>query len=570
MIAMQVNRHKNINKQAMLRHTYPVVILMVIALISYWTFYAPILYSDDWSLMVGRWYFGNLNWFDLTDLRPLLKARLTVLYGIFGLNIHAFYIVLWLLNVLNVIQLYLLVVRFIPKHIPIALSIGAIALIYPADFTHMWLTMIQIRTVVLLALLYAHLLLIYADTGRRIALWAALLCLLVSFGMHEGQLGVAMAWSLLVTLMHRNRPWQSWLPLLLPLVIGLAFIVWQVLGTSVLGIRNNYRYVNDIVLTPTVIIGRLLKGFQIMVWAWVEPLMLAFDLTILVVIGSLLFAMMFCSGLIYLAGRIYPDKLERVRLTHNQQVAQLHVFLMMMLVGTVFIAPGYVPVVALFQPSLFPIGSRVNLFPSMGAAVTLVSLITVVVMIFWRKQPQINLMVLAAIVPLVVLGSMVQLQVQYDNRTLWEEQKKVWHEFFDLVPDLKDGTVVYFIFAEPEHQTPGLYRTKRPHPLRGAGDVGAALNILYGKYDLSADVITEELLLKAGVKVYYSSEITPYDHIILVVYDGNPRRIRIVEDLEAEGLVNFPVPTYAPYEHIVKTPTTRGDLRWLVGAKTAE
>ncbi len=561
--SLQTGQHKY--RLLGFRHLYSVLGLTVIAAIAYGTFYAPILYSDDWSLMIGRWYNGSLNWFDLNELRPLFKARIKILYAIFGLNIHAFYIVLWGLNVLNAIQIYFIAHRFLPRNTPIAFSIAAIILVYPADFTHMWLTMIQVRVVVTLTLLYAHLLLIYADTGRWIALFGSLLCLVVSFGMHEVQFGVTMIWCLLLVFMKRGMLWKSLLPLLSPLVIGFAFTLWHAVGTSLLGVRETQRYVNDIVFTPSVMIQRLLKGFQIMVWAWIEPLMLGFSLNIWQAFVVILFTVIFCSLMAYSIIRIYNKKSRNVSLTHNQYVSQLRIFVMMMLVGPIFIAVGYIPVITLFQPSLFPIGSRVNLFPLMGATVTLVSMMAVVVMNLRRKQPEINAMMLGAITPLVLLGIMVQLQAQYEDRLSWQEQKQIWHEFFELVPDLKRETDVFFIFFEQKEQDFSLRRTKRRIPFHGTGDVSAALNILYGSYALYANITSKELLLEEGVKNYYSGKITPYDHTVFVAYDGDPKRLRIVEDLETEGVVDFSIPTYTPYEHIIETPATSVSFRWLVG-----
>ena len=64
------------------RHLPSLAILIIIAGVAYWAYYAPILYSDDWSLMLGRWYLNDLRWFDLTEQRPLLKICLVLLYSV--------------------------------------------------------------------------------------------------------------------------------------------------------------------------------------------------------------------------------------------------------------------------------------------------------------------------------------------------------------------------------------------------------------------------------------------------------------------------------------------------------
>ena len=148
----------------------------MIGLAAYGSYYAPILYSDDWSLILGRWYEGNLRWFSVDELRPLQLAPFVVLYGLFGPNLHAFYLLLWILNVLAAIQLYFLLKSLLPNHTAFALGVAAIFLVYPAEFTHMWLTQIHARIAFVLVLAYAHLLLMYSRNGRSRWLWLGLFC----------------------------------------------------------------------------------------------------------------------------------------------------------------------------------------------------------------------------------------------------------------------------------------------------------------------------------------------------------------------------------------------------------
>ena len=187
---------ENVEKRPVLQHLFPIIFLLLIGFIAYGFFYAPIIYNDDWSFMIGRWYYGSMKLFDLGELRPLQKAPFAILYAVFGPNIHLFYVIFWALSVLAAIQLYFIMLRLV-KNNPIAFGIVAIFLIYPADFTHMWVSQLHNRLAVVFTLLYAHLLLVYRDNGRRAALWGGLLSLLLSLTMYEGQLGVAMLWCLL-------------------------------------------------------------------------------------------------------------------------------------------------------------------------------------------------------------------------------------------------------------------------------------------------------------------------------------------------------------------------------------
>lgn len=566
---MQFDRQNRIDKSTLLRQGLPIIILVIIAIISYTIFYAPILYSDDWSLIIGRWYNGNLTWFDSAEQRPFLKAPLVVLYGIFGLNVQAFYAILWTLNVIAAIQLYFLILRLTSMNVSIAFAIAAMILVYPADFTHMWLTMIMIRSVVVVILMYAYLLLVYSDTGSGWVLVGALLCLVLPFGIYEGQLGVTITWAIFLALKKRASGWRKWPILLLPGIIGGLFLLSRAFGYSVVGGEDSNHYFEHVQVTPGVIVIRLIMGYRIMVWAWVEPIMHSLGLNRWQAVLGFLLVITFSGFLAYVIHQAF-HKLNSRPLIPQQHLDQLRFFMWMMVIGSVFIAAGYIPFIAIFMPTLFPLGSRVNLFALMGGAVTIVSLLTVMSLVFGRKQSQINFITLAAAAPLIILGTLVQVQVQRDDRTTWEEQKQIWHELFILAPDLKDGTSVRFVISDNKPQASSLNRNELRLPLFGNWDVGTGLNMLYGKHSLHGDVAIKELFLVEGIKEYYHDTVIPYDRALVVAYDRGSKQLRIIEDLAAENLVDFPVSNYAPYERIIETPTVKTDFRWLVGGTTGK
>jgi len=193
-----------------------------------------------------------------------------------------------------------------------------------------------------------------------------------------------------------------------------------------------------------------------------------------------------------------------------------------------------------------------------------------VALISKRKQSQVNFMIFTTAAPLIILGMLTQAQVQRDDQSVWEEQKQMWHDLFVLAPDLRDDTSVRFVISDYKYQAPSLNRNKLRLPLRGAWDVGTGLNMLYGKHSLHGDIAIKELFLADGIKEYYSDRVIPYDRALVVAYDRESKQLRIIEDLEAESLVDFPIPNYIPYEHIIETPTRQTSFRWLVGVTPDE
>jgi hypothetical protein len=471
---MQTDQQEKRINRAILAHTIPVTILVAIAVVSYWSFYEPILYDDDWSLVIGRWYFDKLKWVDWENRRPLQLTPLMILYGIFGLNLHAFYIVLWLLNIIAAIQLYFLTLKFTSKNIAIAFSIAAVFLIYPADFTHMWVTMVGIRLAVILTLAYAHLLLIYANTGRRSLLWIALFFLVISLARYEGQFGITMAWCLVLVLMKRTILRKERLGLLLPFMVGFVFMLWRTIGYSVTEVNDNY--LTGFQLTPLVIIGRLVAGYRIMVWAWVEPITHALALNRWLTMLAILVTLVLCGFLILMMRR--GHKRKDIKLTEKQREIQLRTYMFMVLVGSMFIAAGYIPTIAIFSPTFYSVHSRMNIFALPGAAVTIVALLNVVLLLGMRNQSQINSTVVIVISPLILLGMLIQIGVQYDNRVAWAQQKQIWQELFELAPDIEDGTKVYFLLPD-DQQGLSLNKYSRRSPLRVSWEIASAHNVIY-------------------------------------------------------------------------------------------
>jgi len=559
---------KKFNRRELLFHLGALAALAVIAVVAYGYFYKPILHSDDWSVILGRWYANKLNWFNLAEQRPLLMARFKVLYGLFGLDIHAFYLVLWTLNLLNVVLVYFLSQRFFAKNIAVAFSIAAVALVYPSDLTHMWLIMINVRTVVLLILLYVYLLSIYAEDAHWITLWMALLCLLLTFGMYEGQLGIAMVWPLLLLLIKPQRSWSKRLGLLLPLVLGILFILWRTVGYAVFEIEYADHGNEELLqLEPIVILSRLLRGYRLMLWAWLDPLTQAFGLAGWQVAMILLIAVIIFIFLGYVAVQGFFGRKERY-LTQEQHSNQLRRFMLAMFIGPVIIGAAYFPSIVFFRPTLFQLHTRLNIFPLIGASVTIVALLGIIASLLSRKQKQINGMVFSGVIPLIFLGTLVQAQVQYDDGVAWEEQKKIWHQLFELVPDFKDDAHIVIILSENRGQIPSLNRNGQRLPFAGGWDIGAGLNMLYGRYDLSGDLATSESFLPEGVIAYYGDVVKPYDQVVVLTYDGDPKQLTIIEDLAAENLAQTPNLDYRPYERITNVPTTRVQFRWLVGSET--
>ena len=134
-----------------------------------------------------------------------------------------------------------------------------------------------------------------------------------------------------------------------------------------------------------------------------------------------------------------------------------------------------------------------------------------------------------------------------------------------MAPDLKDETTVYFIL-------PG-YQSLRPAertPLTAIWEASGALRVLYGKDTLVGEVAFPDLdppgslsFQQNGVVYPMHASPTPYNRTIFMIYDGSPRHLRLVENLQSEFKLNWAVTGYSPNSRIINDqPKT--DLRWLI------
>ena len=102
-------------------------------------------------------------------------------------------------------------------------------------------------------------------------------------------------------------------------------------------------------------------------------------------------------------------------------------------------------------------------------------------------------------------------------------------------------------------------------------EVSAALRVLYIK-NLQGDVLFPDVdvygeaqLSENGVVDFGSKSITPYDRAVFVSFDGNPRHLRVLENLQSELSIAWPTPTYAPHRCILNDQPLSVRWRTLVG-----
>jgi hypothetical protein len=531
------------------QHLYTFAILAIIALVSYGVFYAPILQSDDWYLIIEKFTHSTSYpaWLDPTLSRPFQFIWFRMLHSVFGMNIHAFYMVLGGLNLLAAFLFYCLVSRMVSQGgVVFALIAAAIFLVYPTGYTNMWLTMIGIKVVVCMILLYAWLLIIFVNSGRLLALGGASLLLLVSFGSYDGQFGLVCTWPLILIVLSRQTNIWRRLSLFVPLVLAGVFVVYRMVGQQIIGISDE-GYKSLVNIAPDVLISRMLEGYKISLgWSWTTILMqtilpwLANNAKVgYLVLGGITFVLWWLASRIVYRQYGRGQEVEVNGWSLRQRWSQIRSYVYTGLVGLVLVGAGYIPFIAIFEPALFNVTmSRIHIFASIGSAISLVSILMIGSLLFARYSEQAKYLFLVSALPFLLLGVATQVTVQYNNLAAWRGQQRIWQELFSTVPSFRDDTMVLFIMPT---DPPEGYLNRERRPLYAAWEVSSALRVLYDNPTLSAEVIfpdrewtTEPILTPKGVFSQYNRTDTPYNRVVTFVYESDTKPLRRLDDLPAE------------------------------------
>lgn len=549
--------------QILLAH---LAILLAVSLVTFLIDYAPVLYGDDWGVIPYNDIFQHSVWFHFASRRPLEIFPAKIIAALYGLNIHAFYAANISFLYLSAVALYFLVRRFM-RHTPgIALILALLYLLYPVDYTRMWLTMYLMHLILLLVFSYALLLHDFALRGRIVSWLGAVLLLIIPLFAYEAQLGMCIAWACGLAVFSRGIPFRRRMMTFAPLALGAIYGIWRMVGLRVIGIYDTYA-VNRFDLNPVLLLQRFSGAVRVFTWSWVDPArqwiragstnrFIVLLLVTMVGLGFLawLFETIRCKD-----AQTW-DRAEKLRAARE--------LLFLAAVGLVFFIAGYIPIIAVYAPTLDLFQSRVNLFSIPGASIFLVSITALVSLIGVTSWRSLNWVVPVALLPLLVIGIRVQNQVQREAVTAWKEQVHIWQDLFVLAPNLADETQVIFVFPGYTH----LRFAQRP-PLQEIWMAHFGVEVLYNNPTLTGSIIFLDLnmgnepeLAPDGILNTWAADPS-YSKAVFVFYDPSTKEMRLIEDLRAEFNLSFSPAGYAPRSNILKSiPPGTGRYRYLLDA----
>jgi len=536
--------------------------IFLVATISFGTFNSTIISSDDWSYFVAKYIFGDLHPINLTDRRPLILVLYYVLASVFGLRFEYYYFFNYLILFLSALMVYVIVKRSFPEQKWIAGLVALIYLIYPVDYTRTWLIMIYIRFWWLVSLGVIWLLMKYVESGNKWIYTLAMMGITIPLGAYEGQFGIILLTSFLITLFYKKTPTKHRLILLGSVIaITFAFLVWRTyIQPSFLEIND--AYVEALQFNPAILIARYLNGLRIFTIDWFDPIYAQLELSGFNLINWSLFYIPICSiAIIWISSRTARS----TRLEISQKVSAAKSYIIIFLTGGAFWIAGYFPIILLYSPSLNGNASRVNSYAVLGAALMLVSIASILATLLANSTLTKRFLVTGIILPFIFAGIFAQLQVNKENKISWETQKKIWNGVFEIIPNIKDQKRIVIII-------PG-YQQLRPfesYPFLSGWEIEAGIQVLYNNPNIGGnfyyrDILPANLLFtKNGFRPIQTDRIIPFKKLVFVYYDPQSDTAEVVEDLERELKLPFTINNYNPSENITPAEASTADFRWLV------
>jgi hypothetical protein len=531
----------------------PLLLVSLVYILDTRFFTSPPLRSDDWSQNILRIVFTRIPFFDITRRRPLQTALMALASSVFGLQIHWYYIINWLLLFVSAVIVHQIVRRAFPRTTWLALPTALVFLIYPVNYARTWLVTVNNTFALLLGLVAILLLLAYRRSGKTAQLVFANLLFLISLMIYEAALGLVMFAALVLVCFPGETAKKRRWAFLSILFTGALFVLWRaVLQPQWVNLQD--QYLSSLEMSVSTLLSRYGQGLFIFLFNWTGPLLLGFgNHKYWVFLGICL---TFLALLLAFIPRALKTAKRNSDYPFEERVKQEKELLAIGLIGVLAWAAGYIPVIALWAPTFYGDSSRVNFSSIFGGALALVAVIALMITFFVNRKERVGRIMLIAVIPLVLLGMGNQVYAQNQRVAVWEESKRFWQGLFETAPNLKDGTELVIVI--PNYEKLGPFEML---PFRGSWDVESALKVLYNNQALTAEHYYMDSL---ALGENWSPIDGDYSQTVFVFFQPDDGEVRLIEDPVTALNLSIEVDGYAPETRITVPDEDTDVYRWLV------
>ena len=531
--------------------------LAIITGLTFLIHYEPALYSDDWFMISYNYFTSDplINW---SDKRPLFFTYFRILFELTQFNINVFYLISGLTTFLTAVFLFKIINEFPPKKSVFSFCVSLVYLLLPYDLSRTWLMNSYIHFSFLLFLLFIWLQIEFSKKNNYFYFWLGIISLSVSILMYEGQILLLAVWCIFIFFYNLKQKKKYFL-LLSPLLLIFLYSIYRIFNSSNL----NDTYMTQVVTDITEILKRLLEALKLLILGFTQPLREWFGFNGNLIPFFLLSFFVLCILLLIgLAGNLIS---KEKNLSYKEKTLKSPKMPLNTAIGFIFMLAGFFPILLLIPPNISGVCSRVNFFILPGAAYTIVSLLTAIALMFFRKENLAWVAVSFCILPLLLIGLFVQINVQKDVQRSWNEQKDIWQAVFKSLPDIQDNSYVLIYSPLDKNSMPEMADFacsslfKERMPLVYPWDVSWGLRLLYDNITLNGDTmgphVKHEILFEQNDIISRDNYKVPYNQIIFLKYDQESHETKIITDLQNEFSLPFPPQNYDPYKLIIpETP----------------
>lgn len=468
-----------------LRHYLPSVLaIAVVSVMISGLNASPALYSDDWVQVIHGPLVNEPRIFDIFDNRPMRMAPFYFQYQLLGLNVQSYYWLLALSHLLIALALFTflsLFDRFRRHHF--ALIVTLLFMVYPTDYSRMWLNHWHYSSAFLVFAIAALLFARFAHLGGWPKLLIAIVGLFASLLIYEGHLGLVLLLGLVLVFGARGPVPRKRVVLLSIVIVSATVGAWRIFGQQWFGIESYG--LDRLVVDAETIVARVSLGLKItLVWGWSTTVSNLVPWLRGNNIGSILMLLLVIGGVwmtLRVASMIGPthDKLG-LAVDDRKEIAQ---FSLVALLGLVVLVAGYFPVVTVYQPNLSDTASRFNQFAVLGGAMVVGSGLLVARILVSSNRAIRHAFLFAAVGVLVAHGVVTQHLVSQEHHKSWVEQKAIWTQLSQIAPDLRDNTSVLLVL--PGYVEQAGFQSFGRLPFAGEWDWQSGLRLLYDNPTLS-------------------------------------------------------------------------------------
>jgi len=237
----------------------------------------------------------------------------------------------------------------------------------------------------------------------------------------------------------------------------------------------------------------------------------------------------------------------------------------LLLVGAVFWFAGYIPIIGLYRPLLNGHASRVNMFAVAGAAVIVVSLVALFSTFLTQSTFQARFFAVSLILPFILIGVFVQLQINKETQMAWNTQRNIWNGVLRTVPNIRDERNIVVIIPAYERLRPF-----ESYPFTTAWEINAESQVMYNNPTVGGIYYYKDLqnqdfkFTKNGIIPPGTERLIGYKRLIFVLYNSKDSSVELVNNIEETLALPFEIDNYTPNENIVPEEPTTTRFQWLM------